>query len=92
MGEGIDEALRAVVVLGATSSAVLWILRTALAYQRDFTGRYAARNAELEERVDSLELELDDVRALVHRCERRELVLIRLLAINGIDLPADYPA
>jgi hypothetical protein len=81
----LDATLRAVVVLGSTATAVLWILRQAIGYQRDFTGRYAARNAELEDRVDALEV-------AVNRCERRELVLIRLLAINGIDLPPDYPA
>jgi hypothetical protein len=86
----LDATLRAVVVLGSTATAVLWILRQAIGYQRDFTGRYAARNLELEQRIDVLEEELDGVRRSVRKCELREVRLIGLLLRAGVDLPPDY--
>lgn len=87
----VEAAARLILTGGGTAAFLFAVVRLALKFQADFADKYAARNAELEARVDALEAELEVMRKVSRRCELRELVLMRWLAKHGVELPPDYP-
>jgi hypothetical protein len=95
---GASEAIKSLVALAGGIAGLWFILRMALAYQRDFTDRYAERVHELDDRVDMLEAEaverdrrhdaqLSELRLQIVGCGQREARLRLALIEAGINIP-----
>lgn len=86
-GNDWETTVRSLAAL-ATAVGGLWaVLRMALAYQRDFTDRYAVRVAHQDDRIDALEAEISGLYRQVQECGAREARLRHALLAAGIDIP-----
>lgn len=85
--DDIEAILRSTVALAGGIGGLWFILRMAVAYQRDFTDRYADRVGRQDDRIDALEAEIDGLHKQVIECGQREARLRLALIAAGIEVP-----
>ena len=83
----LDPIVRSIIALAGGLGGLWFILRMAVAYQRDFTDRYAERVARQDDRIDKLEAEITALHRQTQECAAREARLRLVLIRAGIEVP-----
>lgn len=77
--------LLGVLLTGTATGGGLWfVIRLIVRFQRDFTDRYAARIAQQDARIDTLEAEVEDLKGRLVACATERGALRALVRQHGI--------